>query len=146
LPSTEIQVRQAEKRDLEALKAIVDGEKEAFGFITRGTLRQAIDDANIVVATLDGEIVGFQHYYHRKRDLQTTLYHKAVLPEHRRKGIATRLVDAVVQESREMGRKKLLLKCPVDLAANRFHRDYGFALAGRECGKVRELNVWVYHL
>jgi len=95
---------------------------------------------------LTEEVVAFEHYYHRKSDLQTTLYHKAVLPEFRRRGIATRLVDAVVRESRELGRERLLLRCPVGIAANEFHKDYGFVLDHREPGKVRELNVWVFHL
>jgi ribosomal protein S18 acetylase RimI-like enzyme len=141
-----VETRKARASDLEDIKRIADAERDAFGFIRRAAIRQAICEGNIVVVTVDQQVVGFQHFYHRKRDLQTTLYHKAVLPAFRRHGLATRLVDAVVREAREMGRQKLRLKCPVGLPANRFHGDYGFILVDQEEGKKRKLNVWEYHL
>jgi len=141
-----VETRKARPTDLRDIKRIADGERNAFGFIPRAVIREAIRGGNLIVVTVDHRVVGFQHYYHRKRDLQTTLYHKAVLPDFRRQGLATRLVDAVVQEAREMRRKRLRLKCPVDLPANSFHCNYGFELVDRERGKSRELNVWEYRL
>lgn len=138
--------RKAHESDLEAIKAIADAERNSLGFITRTTIRKAIYQGNIIVVTVNNRVVGFQHYYHRKQDRQTTLYHKAVLLDFRRQGLGTRLVDAVVQEARAMGRQKLRLKCPVDLPANRFHKRYGFVLVGQEPGRVRKLNVWEYNL
>lgn len=142
----DVVIRKAVQSDLGAIKAITDAERDAFGFITRATVREAIKQGHIVVATVDGEVVGFQHYYHRKRDLQTTLYHKAVAPKWRMQGIGTALVDAVANEARALERWRLLLKCPAELSSNKFHERYGFTLVGQESGKKRKLNIWEYLL
>lgn len=139
-------IRRAVQSDLEAIKAIADAERDALGFITRSTVREAIKQGHMIVATIDGEVVGFQHYYHRKQDLQTRLYHKAVDPEWRMQGIGTALVDAVVNEARALDRRRLLLKCPVELSSNKFHERYGFTLIGQEPGRKRRLNIWEYIL
>lgn len=141
-----IECRKAVLSDLGAIKSIADVERDTLGFITRATLEQAIRDGGIMVVVSDGCVVGFQHYYHRKRDLQTTLYHKAIRPEYRGQGLGTALVDAVVEESRLLRRRNLVLKCPVELAANGFHSRYGFVLIGQEPGKKRKLNIWEYLL
>jgi GNAT superfamily N-acetyltransferase len=132
--------------DLSVIKQIADDEKSVFGFITKGTIQEAIISGGIMVITYDNIVVGFQHYYHRKRDLQTTLYHKAIKKEFRGKGLGKLLVDAVVNECVVLGRNKLLLKCPIGLSSNEFHKKYGFVLAGQEIGKLRNLNIWEYNI
>ncbi len=144
--SLRIETRKAVPSDLAVIKAIADTERDSLGFITRGTVREAIDQGQIMVVAVDGNIVGFQHYYHRKRDLQTTFYHKALRKEWRGQGLGRRLVDAVIDEARALGRRKVVLKCPVDLPSNRFHERYGFILVGQELGRKRKLNVWQYFL
>lgn len=137
-----IVIRCAAKRDLDSVKAIADDNRSALGFVTRATFEQLIGNEQLVVATLNRCVVGFQSYYHRKRDLQTTLYHKCVAQEHRRRKIGTLLVDEVVAQCRLLGREKVLLKCPTDLASNAFHKSYGFRYVGTVGGRKRDLNVW----
>ncbi len=146
MSSQHTNTRKAVPSDLGEIKAIADAERDSFGFLTRGTIREAIEQGQIMVIVVNGNIAGFQHYYHRKRDLQTTFYHKAVRKEWRGQGLGRRLVDAVVDEARALGRAKIVLKCPVDLPSNRFHGEYGFVLVGQELGRKRKLNVWQYVL
>lgn len=139
-------VRKGCLEDANAIKALAEEEKSSLGFITLGTFIHALENGQIMVVTIDNQVVGFQHYYHRKRDGQSTLYHKAVKQNHRYKGLGTALVDAVKREAEELGKELLLLKCPVDLQSNDFHSKYGFKLRGVEDGKKRALNVWIYEL
>ena len=138
----DVLVRKGQSSDLDAVKRVADSHREELGFLTRGTLESAIVEGHLIVANVDDEVVGFQHYYHRKRDKQTTLYHKAVLDTHRRRGIARKLVSFVAKEADALGRTHLLLKCPVDLEANEAHARLGFRLVGTEKGRRRRLNVW----
>lgn len=139
-------IRKATLNDINQIKIIADNNRKAIGFLRRPALKQAIENEEVFAADWDGKVIGFQTYHHRIRDLNTTLYHKCVSTNFRRKGVGTKLVDAVVKESLMMGRELLMLKCPVDLEANEFHRDYGFTLAGVEQGKKRRLNIWILEL
>jgi ribosomal protein S18 acetylase RimI-like enzyme len=128
--------------DLQQLKKLAAENSDALGFVLRSALALAIMEKRVVVAIANNKIIGFQEYYHRKRDGQTTLYHKCVALEFRRQGIGTALVDAVLDECKEKGREWLLLKCPEDLPSNSFHKQYGFQLVGTENGRRRKLNIW----
>ncbi len=141
-----ITTRKATESDVAAIKVIADAERDSLGFMTRLTILAAIREGCIMVIVVNGFVVGFQHYYHRKRDRQTTLYHKSILLKWRGLGLGKLLVDSVVQEARALGREKLVLKCPVDLPSNGFHQKYGFQLVGQEQGKKRKLNIWEYKL
>lgn len=132
--------------DLPLLKELAAQNSDALGFVLRSALAEAIQDSRIVVAEIDSRLVGFQEYYHRKRDGQTTLYHKCVASNFRRRGVGRALVDAVVSEAKTDGRQFLLLRCPEDLQSNDFHRSYGFRLVGTVQGRRRKLNVWRYDL
>jgi N-acetylglutamate synthase-like GNAT family acetyltransferase len=141
-----IVTRKANLSDLVAIKQLADKEKSSLGFITRQTIMEAIANSSIMLIVVNGKIVGFQHYYHRKRDLQTTLYHKTIDKEFRGHGLGRILVNSVIEEARLLGRKKLFLKCPIDLPSNHFHKAIGFVLVGKEQGKKRELNLWEYSI
>jgi GNAT superfamily N-acetyltransferase len=140
--STKIIVRKAVLAELPEIKRLAAANSDSLGFVLRPAIEEAIKEKRIVIAEINSELIGFQEYYHRKRDLQTTLYHKCVAPQFRRRGIGTALVDAVVDESSDMGREFLLLKCPEFLPSNLFHKSYGFTLAGVENGRRRRLNIW----
>ncbi|HXG20703.1 MAG TPA: N-acetyltransferase [Methylomirabilota bacterium] len=141
-----IKIRKARPEDLDQIKKLAARNSDALGFVLRPALEQAILEGRLVVAEMGNRILGFQEYYHRKRDRQTTLYHKCVAAEFRGHGIGKALVDAVVAEAQNMGRTHLLLKCPEDLPANEFHRRYGFKLVAKENGRRRRLNVWRLNL
>ena len=139
-------IRRGTLKDLDELKVLADLEKPSLGFTTRGTLQGALKNRQLFVAVMGDRLVGFQHYYHRKKDTQTTLYKKMVKLEWRRIGLGKMLVDAVRDEAKELGKETLLLKCPVELPANAFHASYGFTLLRQEKGRRRQLNVWEYQL
>jgi len=99
------------------------------------------EEKELFTVEKDGEIVGAALANHCVRKPQTTLYELAVLPEYRRQGIATKLLN---QLSRDSPHDKLIAKCPVDLPANEFYKITGWTLIETEDGKDRELNVWEY--
>ena len=141
-----VSTRKAQPSDLRAIKEIADANKNELGFVTRATIEQAISDGNIMVICTGLLVVGFQHYYHRKRDKQTTLYHKAISSDYRSHKLGTTLVNSVINEAKEIGREKLILKCPANLPSNQFHLKIGFRLVRTEAGKKRSLNVYEYLL
>lgn len=139
-------IAKASLSDLDVIKKIADANRDSLGFLPRAAIRHGILNGEVIVAKIGRQVVGFQSYHHRKRDLDTKLYYKCVAAHFRRRGIGNRLVDAVVTESRSLGRLRLVLKCPEDLPSNGFHKRYGFVLCGKEAGKLRRLNIWELRL
>lgn len=139
---SEVIIRKAQFFDLDQIKKLSDYERDTIGFMTRATYEKAIIDNCIFVACISERVIGFQYYYHRKRDSQTTLYQKTVDEEYRNLGIARLLVQAVIEEARSIGHTKICLKCPEDLPSNEFHKKIGFKFVRQDIGKKRKLNVY----
>jgi N-acetylglutamate synthase-like GNAT family acetyltransferase len=142
----QILIRKAIPSDLDDIKRLAEKERFSIGFMTRATYASAIEQGNILVILLTGRLIGFQNYYHHKRDRQTTLYQKTIDINYRNQGFGRMLLEAVITESRSIGHNKLFLKCPVDLSSNEFHRKCGFKLVGQEPGVKRRLNIWELYL
>jgi ribosomal protein S18 acetylase RimI-like enzyme len=138
---TGVMVRFATAEDVPAVKAVADRHRYELGFVPAAVLVEAAQERRLMVAVLDGKIVGFVHF-RCCRDGHATIYEIAVLPEYRRRGIGRALVEAVVQEAASRGCAVLQLKCPMDLPANEFYRRVGFTEAGIEEGKRRPLRLW----
>jgi ribosomal protein S18 acetylase RimI-like enzyme len=134
-------VRFATEEDVPAVKAMADRHRHELGFVPAAALVEAARERRLLVAVLDGKVVGFVHF-RCCRDGHATIYEIAVLPEHRRRGIGRALVEVVVQEAALRGCVVLQLKCPIDLPANEFYRRAGFTEAGIEEGKRRPLRLW----
>jgi len=136
-------IRQARNSDLNDIKAIFDKNKTELGFVTRPALQLSIQRAEIYIAleTVTKTVVGVVHYRHRK-DKQTTLYSIVVEQNFRGHGIGKRLVRTLTQQAHRKGQTFILLRCPNNLIANNFYRDYGFQHSAVETGKKRPLNVW----
>jgi len=134
-------IRQATPEDLGVIKHLADQHKKELGFVLRPALEKAITDQELLVAQVEDQVVGFVHYHHR-RDGQTTLYHIVVDTNFRSQGIGKALVDALTLEAKRHGKRQILLKCPVDLAANSFYQRIGFSLLRDEEGNRRRLRVW----
>lgn len=124
----------------------VDGAADVFqqhrdelGFVNRAQCREG----DLYTVERDGEIVGAALGNHCVRKPQTTLYELAVVPEFRREGIATQLVEKMVADSPH---EKLVAKCPVGLPSNEFYEETGWERIDREEGKNRALNVWEYRI
>lgn len=113
--------------------------REELGFVNRAQCR----DGDLITFDLNGQVVGALLGNHCVRKPQSTVYELAVLPEYRREGIATELVERFAGKSPH---DRLVAKCPVDLSANDFYAATGWERAGREGGKNRALNIWEYNI
>jgi ribosomal protein S18 acetylase RimI-like enzyme len=142
---TGVIVRFATAEDAPAVKAIADRHRHELGFVPAAALVEAAQERRLLVAVLDGKVVGFVHF-RCCRDGHATIYEIAVLPEHRQRGVGRALVEAVCQEAVQRGCVVLQLKCPIDLPANEFYRRTGFTEAGIEEGKRRPLRLWLKRL
>lgn len=140
-----IEVRKSTACDLDGVKQLADQYRNELGFVLRPALAKSIADQEIFVALTDHVLIGFIHYHHR-RDLQTTLYHIAVVPEEHMRGIGRKMIDQLCNEANHMGQSNITLKCPINLAANKFYERCGFVLISVEPGKHRQLNVWQLEL
>ena len=93
------------------------------------TLQDAISDGGAVLLALEGERpVGFAQCAMRRDYLEGIF----VLPEHRRRGIARRLVDACQSWAQLQGCKEFASDCELDnLESQRFHQACGFTEVNR---------------
>jgi len=128
------------------MKVIADGYRDQIGFIPRAKFQETVDAERVIVALVDGSVVGFVVYRHRKTDEQTTLSEICVSKQWQKQGIGKLLVQALEAECRAKLRCWIQLKCPVDLPANYFYEKLGFFLIATEPGKKRSLNVWRLHV
>jgi ribosomal protein S18 acetylase RimI-like enzyme len=144
MPSTsgnDLTVRQAKLEDLEAVKRIADLHRHELGFVLLPSLREQIEKGEMLVAEQGERVTGFVDY-HIRRDKRLTLYHIAVDPSRQRRGIGRSLLEALEATAQESGCTSILLKCPVDLAANQFYEVQGYNLEETLNGRKRSLNVW----
>jgi len=111
--------------------------RDELGFVNEAQCREK----DLYTERRDGSVVGAALVNHCVRKPQTTLYELAVLPEYRRDGIASTLIDSVARDSPY---DKIIAKCPAELPANDFYASTGWEGTDRESGKNRALNVWQY--
>jgi N-acetylglutamate synthase-like GNAT family acetyltransferase len=139
--TSKVSIRKAAPEDLDAIKALADGNRHELGFVRRPALAEAIDRQEVLVAHNHKELTGFAVYRHR-RDTQTTLYNVVVESAYRGQGVGRTLMDALRDEARLASKQVIRLKCPADLAANCFYKSVGYQLVGKEIGKCRPLMIW----
>lgn len=139
--ANEIVITKATPSDIDGIKKIADAHRKELGFVRRPSLLESINRAEVFVARQNGSIIGFVEYRHRK-DEQTTLYNIVVEPAYRRAGVGRNLLERLIQEAEQRRKTRILLKCPTELAANRFYEQIGFDLYQVEAGKKRRLNIW----
>ncbi len=135
-------VRPAEARDADAVLALMaelgrpavapDAEPQREVFLAH------LDrtDAAVLVAELDGEISGAATLWFRPRLNWTTpeawVPDLIVAPEHRRRGVATALLDTCVAEARRRGCHELKLESAHHRAqAHALYEAYGLEHGGR---------------
>ncbi len=134
-------IRKAQPRDIVPIKAVLDRNRAALGFVRRAELEQGILRGEVLVGESRGNIIGVLHYHHRL-DATTTIYQVVVAAEVRRNGLGRALIKALEKECWQRGQQLLRLKCPVDLPANGFYARLGFRRMGVEDGVRRPLAVW----
>jgi N-acetylglutamate synthase-like GNAT family acetyltransferase len=138
---SEIKLRKAVPEDLPSLKTLADAHRHELGFVHRQALLRSIHQQEVIVAQKADKLIGFVEYHHRQ-DLQTTVYHIVVEPEHRDQGIGRILMETLRQESYQLKKQFIRIKCPEELKANRFYEHVGCHLVGKEEGKRRTLSIW----
>ena len=136
-------VQFATVQHLDAIKEIADSEKSALGFVHRGSLARAVVRSELFVALHEEFTLGFCEIY-RRRDGITTVYHLAVRPHWRRRGIGSAIIDFICRDATCRNMTEIRLKCPTELQANRFYADSGFTIVGTEPGSRRSLNVFAF--
>lgn len=134
-------IRKAQPKDIVQVKAILDRNRKALGFVRRAELERGILQGEVLVGESRGVIVGVLHYHHRL-DAMTTIYRVVVATEVRRSGLGRTLIEALEKECRRQGQQLIQLKCPVDLPANGFYARIGFQRTRVENGVRRALAVW----
>lgn len=139
-------IRKAQLEDLDDIKRLVDQHKQELGFVIRGALARSIETSEVFIALgVSKELIGFVHYRHR-RDHQTTLYNIVVEPDFQRQGVGTQLLDTLRDDAKGRAQTFILLKCPQELPANKFYKEYGFKLIEVDEGKKRPLTIWQLYL
>ncbi len=84
---------------------------------TRERLLSAMETSSVVLATVDGIPAGCVFY--EPRPARLYLFRLAVVPEHRRKGIARRLIEHVERRARDLGIHSVTLGTRLALPRNR---------------------------
>jgi len=130
---------------VEQVKLVADEHRSELGFHSRQAYIDSFGKGELLVAKIDGRIVGFVRYHHR-RDSRTTLYEIATITEFRGKGVGRRLVDALIADCQRVSSRCIRLSCPVELPANRFYEAIGFIRSTRRSrsGKSRPLYEWEF--
>ncbi|HWV56257.1 MAG TPA: ribosomal protein S18-alanine N-acetyltransferase [Longimicrobiales bacterium] len=125
-----VDIRQMQPEDLKAVMAI---ETNAYSVPwSRATFEGLIDrsDSDVIVATVHGHVVGYAVCW-AVLD-QAELGNIAVAAPWRRRGIAARLLEEILDRQRERGVKKVYLEVrATNRAAQRLYRRYGFVTVGR---------------
>lgn len=135
-------VRSAQSNDITLIKKIADANRLALGFLPLVKVSDAVEQQRVLVLQSPHQLAGFVIFRHRKIDQQTTLSDICVANEWRGQAGGKLLMQALYRQCMELDREFILLKCPVDLAANSFYERVGFRHTATEAGRRRPLNVW----
>ena len=129
--------------DAERCQQIARANKGAFGFIRRVWLEEAAAKRRLLVAELDGTIVGFVHFNHTRYGPHSSIYEIAVDPAVHGQGIGSAMLAWLKQDAWEHERRAILLRCPVGLPANDWYQRRRFVWQGLKGveGK-RSVNIW----
>lgn len=84
-----------------------------------------------------GQIVGFCSFWYVLDEVHVN--NLAVLPEYRRRGVASSILKRMFTETRRMGAKRVTLEVRrSNLAAQHLYENFGFAVAGVRRGYYRQ--------
>lgn len=127
-------LRWAKPDDISAIDRIARQYPAELGWVRKAALQDAMARGTLWVAVHEGRVCGYIEYRTRK-DGGHTVYSIAVDRALRGRGVGRALMSIPVGPVR--------LKCPVDNPANGFYAALGYGYAGREAGRVRELERWI---
>ena len=138
----EVCIRKVKPEDLDAVTRV-----EAVCFPEAESFRQRISTFpdSFFVAEKDGEIIGFINgcatdsrvifdemfadaSHHRKDGIYQSIFGLDVIPEYQHQGLASRLMEHLIEDAREKGRKGLTLTCKDRLIG--FYERFGYKNLG----------------
>jgi ribosomal protein S18 acetylase RimI-like enzyme len=126
--------RNATLDEVDVIAGIAKFYSKELGFVMKVALRESVARGSLLVATMQGKIVGFCNY-RLKKDGTVTVYEIAVHVSYKRYGIGRGMLDSIKQA--------ITLKCPVDnVGAHAFYKRCGFEHVDTVQGRKRELMVW----
>lgn len=134
-PRPEPQIRPARRRDLDAVLGI---EREHFTVpwnreYLAAELRNRLAHFFVACAGEGGEVAGYLLFWRLAGEIE--LHRIAVAPARLRRGIASRLLDRLLEAGRAWGCERVVLEVRAsNRAAIAFYERRGFSLAGRRRG------------
>lgn len=138
----DVVIRIAGAAHVDETKQLADANRQVFSFITRAAFEDASRERALLIALVNGHVVGFVRYHHRVRDTLTTLYDICVDESLRGRGIGSRMIRHLKDDCRMRGRTAIGLKCPAGSRANEFYAAHGFSLVTTLPGTRRPINLW----
>ena len=124
--------------------AVLSKQFFSYAGISFEEVKRRISSANIkyFIAELEGRTVGFADY--EIEGARCKLMGVAVLPEHRGRGVARKLVETVVAEAAKLNCERVyLLVADDNLAAISLYRSFGFDTKGTTEKKLSGKNIVV---
>ncbi|MFI5526103.1 GNAT family N-acetyltransferase [Streptomyces platensis] len=128
---------------LDAVIALGDRYTKFLGLLTPPAYRKHADDGGLLVAVEGEEVVGYALFGLPKRSLHVRLAHLCVAEEHRGKGIARLLVEAI--RERHTHRLGIRAKCRRDYGLSGMWTGLGFIPKGESLGRGQDeetLDTW----
>ena len=150
--TTTFTVQEALRDEAPEIIALADVHRDELGAIIqhRKWLFQRVERGEVFVARTDeGKVIGFVVFSHQSLSGQenTTVNYLCTSKEHRGKGAATLLMEAVASDARIRGKRSIELKCPAHAPANQFYQTIGYELRQSETDREgNPLNVWTMRL
>ncbi|MER8218995.1 GNAT family N-acetyltransferase [Streptomyces sp. NPDC094143] len=128
---------------LDAVIALGNRYTKYLGLLTPPAYRKHAEDGGLLVAVDDEEVVGYALFGLPKRSLYVRLAHLCVAEEHRGKGVARELIDAI--RARHAHRLGIRAKCRRDYGLSGMWTALGFVPKGESLGRGKDketLDTW----
>lgn len=129
------------EQDIQQCAAIAQQYRSTFGFISATVIRDSVARKRILVVRDDeGQVTGWLRFGLHEDHATISLLCVA----QPRQGAGTKLLQLLEQTLRNYFTHpyRIMVKCPVDEAANMFYERRGFVCTGQVPGRRRKLNVW----
>ncbi|BDD70510.1 GNAT family N-acetyltransferase [Streptomyces violaceoruber] len=128
---------------LDAVVALGDRYTKYLGLLTPPAYRKHAEDGGLLVAVDDEEVVGYALFGLPKRSLYVRLAHLCVAEEHRGRGVARALIEAI--RARHAHRLGIRAKCRRDYGLSGMWTALGFVPKGESLGRGKDqetLDTW----
>ena len=138
-----IEVIRPDSPQYDQVVELSDANTKTLGMLPYPVIRQAAADGRIIANVSDGVVRGYALFSRRVRTGDISLTHLCVGQQHRDRGIARSLVEAIVE--RHPQRAGIRLSCRKDYDAHGMWPELGFTKLGERPGRSRAglpLAVW----